>query len=491
MSEIDISKPVMTRDGRKVTGLVDRGDVFAHPLRGIIEGEAHHRSWGRSGSGWASLLACQSDLVNVPEPAQEANGQGPHAEWSKCHCSNWAHELLVAGHHVNCEMFDRTGFVKAVYALIAGMEAWAADEDGVHSDAWKSYVEGCRLIGKEVKTTDDQGDRPAACDAPAASEGERDGLAKRLRDACVGHPHAKIPWPHRLLHEAADALDGQGFTEKFMHLKVHEAYAAWQRANENDVSKLIDDILFRIRLSFKPEPPSALEDISRTLQSQLADAQRERDEARAGLEEAKEAACDLADFVAEWQDNWEGVRDEALHGDADNDTINWCLKFLDEIPPDGTHEKIGAAKATLSAQLAALNTECEQKDAEIERLKEQTKLLRGDRDVFREVLEAVSLGHVNSATAAQLRADWVEKNARIAKLAEECAALRAYKDAWEKLRAFVSQGAGFPWPANEIARPVVIRKMDSLIAPPSVDAAVEEKPKRRALVDLAGKAGSP
>lgn len=32
-------------------------------------------------------------------------------------------------------------------------------------------------------------------------------LAQKLRDACNGHPTAQIPWPHRLLHEAADALD--------------------------------------------------------------------------------------------------------------------------------------------------------------------------------------------------------------------------------------------------------------------------------------------
>lgn len=31
-------------------------------------------------------------------------------------------------------------------------------------------------------------------------------LEKRLRAACVGHPYAKISWPHGLLHEAADAL---------------------------------------------------------------------------------------------------------------------------------------------------------------------------------------------------------------------------------------------------------------------------------------------
>lgn len=32
-------------------------------------------------------------------------------------------------------------------------------------------------------------------------------VAKELRDACVGHPHAKIPWPHRLLHEGAKAIE--------------------------------------------------------------------------------------------------------------------------------------------------------------------------------------------------------------------------------------------------------------------------------------------
>lgn len=32
-------------------------------------------------------------------------------------------------------------------------------------------------------------------------------LQERLRAACKGHPHAKIAWPHRLLHEAADRLD--------------------------------------------------------------------------------------------------------------------------------------------------------------------------------------------------------------------------------------------------------------------------------------------
>ena len=32
-------------------------------------------------------------------------------------------------------------------------------------------------------------------------------LVERLNTACVGHPHARIPWPHRLLHEAAAEID--------------------------------------------------------------------------------------------------------------------------------------------------------------------------------------------------------------------------------------------------------------------------------------------
>lgn len=31
-------------------------------------------------------------------------------------------------------------------------------------------------------------------------------VTQRLRNACVGHPHAKIPWPHRVLHDGADEI---------------------------------------------------------------------------------------------------------------------------------------------------------------------------------------------------------------------------------------------------------------------------------------------
>ena len=33
-----------------------------------------------------------------------------------------------------------------------------------------------------------------------------EGIRQRLLDACVGKP-AKVPWPHRLLHDAADYIE--------------------------------------------------------------------------------------------------------------------------------------------------------------------------------------------------------------------------------------------------------------------------------------------
>ena len=32
-------------------------------------------------------------------------------------------------------------------------------------------------------------------------------IVERLRAACVGHPHANIPWPHRLLHDAMGEIE--------------------------------------------------------------------------------------------------------------------------------------------------------------------------------------------------------------------------------------------------------------------------------------------
>lgn len=42
---------------------------------------------------------------------------------------------------------------------------------------------------------------------PETEEDEVSDIVERLRSACVGHPNAKIPWPHRLLHDAIAAIE--------------------------------------------------------------------------------------------------------------------------------------------------------------------------------------------------------------------------------------------------------------------------------------------
>lgn len=48
---------------------------------------------------------------------------------------------------------------------------------------------------------------PDRAEAEAEAAPMNDDLLMRIADACIGHPHAKIPWPHRLLHECRDRIE--------------------------------------------------------------------------------------------------------------------------------------------------------------------------------------------------------------------------------------------------------------------------------------------
>lgn len=55
-------------------------------------------------------------------------------------------------------------------------------------------------------------------------------IVAKLRQACKGHPHAKIAWPHRLLHEAADTI--KALKQRIADLERSEAatqklYQSW------------------------------------------------------------------------------------------------------------------------------------------------------------------------------------------------------------------------------------------------------------------------
>lgn len=70
-----------------------------------------------------------------------------------CECSQWAdvrgESRILTGHHENCPRRpDPLGKALDLIANLAhGMECWAADEDGIHPDAWEAYRRAKALEG--------------------------------------------------------------------------------------------------------------------------------------------------------------------------------------------------------------------------------------------------------------------------------------------------------------------------------------------------------
>lgn len=76
-----------------------------------------------------------------------------------CECAEWARdgrEPIMFEHHRDCAKYDPLGEARRVMdGLIAGIEAWAADEDGVHPACWNAYERACMMTGRPVKETCD------------------------------------------------------------------------------------------------------------------------------------------------------------------------------------------------------------------------------------------------------------------------------------------------------------------------------------------------
>lgn len=87
-------------------------------------------------------------------------------------------------------------------------------------------------------------------------------LARRLLDAANGHPNAKIPWPHRLLHEAAAALTEAGAGEAkpdwYAKFNNHGACLSLQKTQaeaEADVGMWPGDYIVPLYASPPPVQP--------------------------------------------------------------------------------------------------------------------------------------------------------------------------------------------------------------------------------------------
>lgn len=86
---------------------------------------------------------------------QNSGGAQRHspADGSGCVCVNWCdlsqvHRLLT-GHHANCKHAPNVldCALDLIKDMSYGMECWAADEDGIHPDAWEAYRKAKALEG--------------------------------------------------------------------------------------------------------------------------------------------------------------------------------------------------------------------------------------------------------------------------------------------------------------------------------------------------------
>ena len=89
----------------------------------------------------AALWECPNCRVRA------INGTGPgwHSRPDACThaCGDLAdQQVRMRAHRVR---LDAMGY--ALLAMVRGFRAWAADEDGVHYEAWPAYVEACRVLG--------------------------------------------------------------------------------------------------------------------------------------------------------------------------------------------------------------------------------------------------------------------------------------------------------------------------------------------------------
>ena len=70
---------------------------------------------------------------------------------TNCKCKNWAraNQVLMTKHHPDCERYSMAeDTAEIVDALINGIIAWAADEDGVHPDCWEAFKNAAVFVGR-------------------------------------------------------------------------------------------------------------------------------------------------------------------------------------------------------------------------------------------------------------------------------------------------------------------------------------------------------
>lgn len=98
----------------------------------------HHAACPRSVSLW-ECGNCGARAIN-----------GTGREWSTLPDDRRMHACTRLPRRLSpCPAFavDLNTVERALVAVVKGMRVWAADTDGVHTDAWDAYVEACNVLG--------------------------------------------------------------------------------------------------------------------------------------------------------------------------------------------------------------------------------------------------------------------------------------------------------------------------------------------------------
>ena len=82
----------------------------------------------------------------------ETKSSGPCECWSMaCASSEATAHMMATSHHPKCPKGWPQEARELIAALVKGIETWAADEDGVHTDAWSAYVAAQAALGRPVR----------------------------------------------------------------------------------------------------------------------------------------------------------------------------------------------------------------------------------------------------------------------------------------------------------------------------------------------------
>ncbi len=97
--------------------------------------------------------------MNKPDSVDDSRSSLGYA--ADCECASWGRDSLAAmlhlPHHPNCAKYKPEKPVRALLLrLIAGIETWASDEDGVHADCWDAYKDACAVVGMRDRPPSDQ-----------------------------------------------------------------------------------------------------------------------------------------------------------------------------------------------------------------------------------------------------------------------------------------------------------------------------------------------